>query len=61
MSLCNLFVPFSELHPLFRADWRSPSKARGGFVLAAAQSTFGPFESGIKTLRNGVVCWQKTQ
>lgn len=48
MSLCNLFIPFSDLHPLFGADGRLPSKAQGGFVLATAQSTFGPFESGIK-------------
>lgn len=61
MSLCNLFSPFSELQPLFGAGGRLPSKAWAGFLLATAQSTFGPFESGIKTFRNGVVCWQKTQ
>lgn len=60
-SLGHLLVPVRRLHVLFGADGRLPSTSQRGFVLATAQSAFGPFESRIKTLRNGVVCWQKTQ
>ena len=69
VSCATVLCPINEpTSPFCSVQWAAPSLWSGwdaamsqqGLVLAPAQSTAGPFENRIKTLRNGAVCWQET-
>lgn len=69
VSCATVLCPINEPTSAFCSlQWAAPSLWSGwdaamsqqGLVLAPAQSTAGPFENRIKTLRNGAVCWQET-